>query len=342
MMQENGYAFLETKEQEIVLFRIYGQSPVVSIPDMILGKRVTALASYCFADRQIPKDCLFAFRDQVKEIQEISDALQDGRIRELTGAYVQEVSLNDNLQSIGKLAFYRCNALSKLVIGKKLRDIGSDAFMNCDSLSSIVVRGSIFEQNGLKSLLAQRQQDMKVTFENHGKIEAVLWYAEYSEYYDEIGPAHIFELCIDGDGFRQRQCFVSGKVDIPKYDEVFALARQREKKETLSKIALMRIYYPAGLTEKAKKNYEEYLKEEAWYIGRKLTKERSLALLEYLVRNAYLTENDLAQCIQDAILDGWTEGAGMLLQLKNDHAVKRSMTDSSDSKEEYSFDDFDV
>lgn len=193
-MQETWYAFRQTKEQEVVLYRVYGQSPVVTIPEKIAGNRVTELAAYCFAARTIPDDCLIASNDQLKSRQELTDALQQGRIREITGEYVHEVSLPDGMQTIGKLAFYRCNKLSKLVVGKKLCDMGSDAFMNCDRFSCVVVRGSIFEQNGLKPLLTQRQQDMKVVFQPHDHTEAVLWYAEYSEYYDEIGR-HIFLNC---------------------------------------------------------------------------------------------------------------------------------------------------
>lgn len=53
-MQETWYAFRQTKEQEVVLYRVYGQSPVVTIPEKIAGNRVTELAAYCFAARTIP------------------------------------------------------------------------------------------------------------------------------------------------------------------------------------------------------------------------------------------------------------------------------------------------
>lgn len=46
-MQETWYAFRQTKEQEVVLYRVYGQSPVVTIPEKIAGNRVTELAAYC-------------------------------------------------------------------------------------------------------------------------------------------------------------------------------------------------------------------------------------------------------------------------------------------------------
>ena len=64
-MQETWYAFRQTKEQEVVLYRVYGQSPVVTIPEKIAGNRVTELAAYCFAARTIPDDCLIASNDQL-------------------------------------------------------------------------------------------------------------------------------------------------------------------------------------------------------------------------------------------------------------------------------------
>lgn len=71
-MQETWYAFRQTKEQEVVLYRVYGQSPVVTIPEKIAGNRVTELAAYCFAARTIPDDCLIASNDQIKSRQELN------------------------------------------------------------------------------------------------------------------------------------------------------------------------------------------------------------------------------------------------------------------------------
>ena len=179
-MQETWYAFRQTKEQEVVLYRVYGQSPVVTIPEKIAGNRVTELAAYCFAARTIPDDCLIASNDQIKSRQELTDALQQGRIREITGEYVHEVSLPDGMQTIGKLAFYRCNKLSKLVVGKKLCDMGSDAFMNCLNLRSLQMCAGVEEPTGLKQLLAQIKWQVEVSFEQEdGEREAVLLYPEY-------------------------------------------------------------------------------------------------------------------------------------------------------------------
>ncbi len=46
-------------------------------------------------------------------------------------------------------------------------------------------------------------------------------YPEYYESYDELGPAHIFELNLTGEGFRARQCFKEGVILLNAYDEIF-------------------------------------------------------------------------------------------------------------------------
>lgn len=38
-------------------------------------------------------------------------------------------------------------------------------------------------------------------------LDSSIFYPEYNGGYDEVGPAHIFALNIEGEGFRMRQCF---------------------------------------------------------------------------------------------------------------------------------------
>ena len=52
-------------------------------------------------------------------------------------------------------------------------------------------------------------------------IDGSIFYPEYNGGYDEVGPAHIFALNIEGEGFRMRQCFKDGKIDFDGYDACF-------------------------------------------------------------------------------------------------------------------------
>lgn len=53
------------------------------------------------------------------------------------------IKLSDNITSIGNNAFYYCNSLTSLTIGKSVESIGSSAFYGCESLESLVIPDSV-------------------------------------------------------------------------------------------------------------------------------------------------------------------------------------------------------
>ena len=128
--------------------------------------------------------------------------------------------------------------------------------------------------------MAQIKWQVEVSFEKtEGTKEAVLLYPEYYESYDEIGPAHIFELNLTGEGFRARQCFKEGVVLLQAYDEIFPQACVEEGAEVLIPMAWNRLYYAMGLLPEAKAAYEAYVREQAEKILELLIKQRELKRL---------------------------------------------------------------
>lgn len=331
-MQENWYCYEEINEKEVRLLRVYGDLPSLVLPEQIDGKVITQIGAYCFAKKNTLRTYQIESNGCKKTVEELEAKIQKEDIRELCGDYIQDVTLPETVVSLGNLSFYHCSKLERIEIGTSLTDIGSDVFMNCISLRKIQVNGSILKENGLKAILAQRTSETEVCFCVDGRLEAVLIYAEFSEYYDEIGPAHIFELLIDGDGFRARQCFSNGRVDIAKYDDVFDIARTRESKKTLIHTALMRLYYPIGLTESAKKQYESYLKDEVLDTGELLIKKRELSLLTFLVGMECVSSEVLQRYVDMAVAADWSEGASALLRIKS--------TLHKENKSDYEFDAF--
>ena len=61
-----------------------------------------------------------------------------------------------------------------------------------------------------------------------GKRKVRLLYPEYSESYEEIGPAHIFSLHVEGEGYRARKQFVNGRLDFGGYHRAFLLYKKTE------------------------------------------------------------------------------------------------------------------
>lgn len=331
-MQENWYCYEEINDREVRLLRVYGDNPELCLPEKIDFKEVTQIGAYCFAKKNALQEYLVACDGQKKSVKDLEEEKQKGHIRELCGDYIQNVNIPDSVIRLGNLAFYQCSRLESLTFGKALSEVGSDAFMNCTRLHKIQLRGSVFDANGLKSVLAQRSSETEVVFFMDGRVETVLVYAEYSEYYDEIGPAHIFELLIDGDGFRARQCFINNHVALAKYDEVFAIARTRESQKTLIKTALMRLYYPVGLGENAREMYETYIREKIAVAGELLVKQKDLPMITFLVEAGYVAQEIMQKMIDYAVSQEWTEGAGTFLRMKS--------TLVKEEKSVYSFDDF--
>lgn len=316
-MEDNVFWWKKTEKGEACILGGYGASSFVVVPETIEGYPVTEIGDYCFSD------------SARKEQQEADHPF----LHELSGDYIQRVVLPDSVRKLGDLAFYNCSRLKELQIGASLTGLGSDAFMNCLHLDTIRIRCDTAEKNGLKQLLAQRTSDTKVIFEREGETQAILYFPEYYQEYDEVGPAHIFALKLTGEGFRARQCFQDGVVDLDQYDSVFEQATAEESPRTLCRMAVNRLCYPAGLKPQARERYQNYLRGQEEVLLTELVRNRDLELLERLFRGKHLTESGQGRGIRLASENNWPEGAASLLRWKRE-------TTGEKEKERYSFDDF--
>ncbi len=191
----------KTKQNEAKILRIYGTSPEAEVPAQIEGCPVTELADYCFAsDPHLPKH--FLMTDTPDAIKSSTCAFTE--LAELSGDYPQSVWLPDTLTKIGNYAFYNCKNLRQITFGQALTSIGSDAFMNCHQLHHLFIRSSIYEKTGLQRILSQIPWDVSAVFFGYhsspGQKEAVVFYPEYFELYDEIAPAHFSDAALRGKG----------------------------------------------------------------------------------------------------------------------------------------------
>ncbi len=325
--QENAFLWEYTQDGGARILAGYGASPYVMVPEKIGEVPVTELGEYCFSESH--KEELFQ-RNQQGKVN--CQATIRPWMRLLSGKYVEKVILPDSMKKLGNLAFYNCSNLKELQFGKELTEIGSDAFMNCLSLNSLLVRSGIKERTGLKQILSQRPSDISVKFQKEDQTDAVLFYPEYYEQYDEIGPAHIFALNLTGEGFRARQCFLDGVVDLGKYDAVFEQACKEESVEILCTMAKNRLEYPIELVEYAKEQYVVYLQQHAKEFLAELVNKRKLETLERFFQKEYFTQNWLTYCITKASESGWPQGAATMFQWKQPEKRKTV-------KERYSLDD---
>ena len=371
MMEENRaeqllFLWEKISEDAVRLLRVFGEQPVVTVPGFIDGRCVRELGDYCFSRRKLPENeirysryCggmwesgLFALNDKVKKDRIVSEQEymdeniisletieRDGKLHELSEKYIKEVQLPSGLEKIGSCAFYNCTEMERITVYPKLTEVGSDAFMNCLKLRHIQMCAEVEEKTGLKQLLAQIKWQVEVSFEKtEGTKQAVLLYPEYYESYDEIGPAHIFELNLTGEGFRARQCFKEGVVLLQAYDEIFPQACVEEGAEVLIPMAWNRLYYAMGLLPEAKAVYEAYVREQAEKILEFLIKQRELKQLSFFFERGYGTKEQMDLAVFRASATEWMEGVASLIAWRR--KLFTEQTNTADVKSRYSFDDF--
>lgn len=329
---EQWYWYQPLTEGNVRILRVYGRESRVVVPCRIAAGRVTEIGSYCFAEKEVAEDYrICSDREELKQGQVFSRLCEREGLFSLAGKNVTGVELPDTLEKIGNFAFYQCREMVELSLGMGVIEIGSDAFMNCRQLSDIFFRGNPEEISCLKQILAQRSEETMVCFLEGGQIRAMLLYPEYSEQYDLIGPAHIFELNIQGEGFRARQCFQNGVVDFGAYDRIFSLECGEDSVETLCRMACSRLQYPWKLSHRERQLYENYVAENIVVVCRKLTEEKNFYGIQTLYRSGLLTSRGLENCLEQAVSAGWTEGVRQLFSLK-----EREKKEG----DEYAFQDF--
>ncbi len=298
------YLYVEISEAGGVrLIRCYGVSPSVVLPKEIAGKALTEIGEYSFADSP--------------RAPQRPDGLPE-YVRELAGEYVREIRLPGSVVQIGSLAFYNCRGLKRLSFGSALTKIGSDIFMNCRSLKDLRVNCHVGDSTGLKQLLAQKMTDVEVTFERNGECQARLFYPEYSQVYDEIGPAHIFAMNIQGEGFRFRQCFREGIICFRDYDAVFEQACTGETVATLCRLVADRLAYPVELEEEAAHRYTSFVQEHQEELTGFLVENENIEMIRIFADKKILSGSGLQTAAAMASARKWIPGTAAIMRLQQE------------------------
>lgn len=337
----------EPAGQGVRILRVYGEHPVVNLPETIDGRPVTEIGAYCFSrsEPRLPEQYFHFY---------MNTAFTSSRqLFCLSGSSVEAIWLPASVTILHNAAFYNCRNLHTLSVGAGIQSIGSDEFMNCTSLSRLIMRCKDTEAEGLPLLLERYAENLLVLFvpeENHAvstvsaqnadnatflpapaDISAALFFPEYYEWLDEISPAHIFSRSIHGEGFRMRKCFENGRINYEKYDLCFENALKVESDESLCRIAVTRLRWPGGLKETAESLYTDALKTRLSTAISIAIREQNLSLLLFLCR--YFSAGDYSQAISACVETDWGEGSARLMEEKHQSG--------SFAGKSFSFDDFD-
>lgn len=361
MTEKAVYYYRKKADHTICLLKAFGQEPVIEIPKEIHGMPVTEIGPYCFAaGRPIPseevriaavkqgvaaKDGMDRPGSEPEEgwkdsMSESETAALQKSLHELSGGYLEAVILPDTVKKLDTCAFYHCTNLTSLSVPGGLEACGSDVFLNCGRLNRLIYRNPVGERGGLKVLLSQISWDVEVSFGTEPETpEAVVYYPEYTEGYDEIGPAHMFEIYINGEGYRARQSFREDRIYFPGYDAIFPQACVEEPPATLSRMAWDRLAFPAELSPGHRAVYEQYIRENQRLVSEQLLTDRQISngrrqqLLETLIRTRCLDGGTVDDLIRQAAAASMAELSANLIVWKNRYC-------KVEKRDRYSFEDF--
>ena len=284
------------KNNTIEIIRCYGTDSRVVLPEEINGILVVSAAPYAFSAH---KD-----DEEEAEVWESEDTVSFGEERLLAGEEVQEIVFPDALKEIGRYIFYGCKKLERLEFSDTLMQVGTGAFTGCSGLKELVIHQKKGIKSCAKEILGELWQKIDVDFlYENGEASGKRAHMVFPEHYDEAvenAPARILFTEYHGSGTNYRQCFYNKELDFAEYDSLFDMAVVMDKLEVLVDMSFGRLRYPCQLSEKAKKQYEDYIRGNLKDIGEYLVESGNLNGLELLSRKKLWNREGLEHSIDVA------------------------------------------
>lgn len=302
----------EIKNEEICIQKCYSHGNVAVIPTEIDGYPVTELSAYAFS-----VGAVHAFGTITVD--------EYHGLPRLAGERLEEIIIPKTVKRVGRYAFYNCKNLCRLEFCNSLVDLGAGAFTGCHKVREIKVHFEDGKESRLREFLVELAEEQVVTlcYENE---EAKVLFPEYYEESIENTPARNLEVFTHGSGMMYRNCFVKKELDFQLYDERFGWAVGKESPETLFYLIFFRLFYPYQLSEKAKRKYIDYLKENlqkcaAWAaIGQRED------VLQFLAEHCVISANQMDIVISKANKYGQTAVLSSLMDKKRrKFGVKRKV-----------------
>lgn len=284
------------KNNTIEIIRCYGTDSRVVLPEEINGISVVSAAPYAFSAH---KD-----DEEEAEVWESEEAFSFGEERLLAGEEVQEIVFPDTLKEIGRYIFYGCKKLERLEFSDTLMQVGTGAFTGCSGLKELVIHQKKGIKSCAKEILGELWQKIDVDFlYENGEAAGKRAHMVFPEHYDEAvenTPARILFTEYHGSGTNYRQCFYNKELDFAEYDSLFDMAVVMDKLEVLVDMSFGRLRYPWQLGERAKKQYEDYIRGNLNDIGEYLVESGNLNGLELLSREKLWNREGLEHSIDVA------------------------------------------
>lgn len=347
----------ERRKDSAVIWRCFSRDTKAEIPPELDGLPVTEIAPYAFSAHmdvqslrgKTERGELFVYapegtRGQMSTTGKLTvcgaadgpTAFNDAEeIPPLCGSQLEELVLPRTLRRVGRYCFYDCGNFARLTFHGGLTDWGSGVFTRCHRIRKLCVYADEDGRSHLKDVLDELPEALQVDyfFPCGGSIpehslaqkyeRASLVFPEFYEEGVENTPARILETHVHGSGISYRNCFQGRTFDFAQYDALFPHARALESDEVVAGLVTGRLKYPAGLSEKARLQYEAYVRDNASKLGRWLLENRDLEGVRLLLELMKKEEALLGELTEAASRLRYTEAVGFLMSCRQSGAAKK-------------------
>lgn len=300
------------EEEGVTVLSCKGYGTAVVLPDFINGYPVRKIGAYAFSDPEkglaLLPEGTEVFTGEISGIR-----VPGGRKESIYGKRLQEITLPGNLEIIDEYAFYNCRNLNAAGLFSGRLRIENGAFMNCEKLKNIFVNGSPEKAPGVRGVLMELSSELCITFSD-GSEKGIFLFPEYYEDSEENTPARVFQYLLYGAGYRYRQCFKEGILEIHAYDEVFQSAEIQTIYETALRIAFFRLRYPYRLHKNMKQQYLDYVTLYLEEAVKLVLSQDNIEEMVFLAGLGIMTEKNFTVAQEEAVRLGRKECAGILLE----------------------------
>ena len=174
--------YIPLPEGGAALARVYGDSPVLALPEALPGPEggalpLVKLGGYCFAEtvRDQPRGPLLrCVREEGGALRPIApEQAPQEDLHPAAGRFLEEVALPAALREVGNCAFYNCRALRRITAGGGPLAMGSDVFLNCFDLAEVVLYANPDAATGLPAIVNNLAGNLRAVFRPEGPEGAV-------------------------------------------------------------------------------------------------------------------------------------------------------------------------
>ena len=302
---------LRREQDHIVVLRAVTCDQKAALPDELWGLPITVLGDHALAPNARPL-----------EGEEI--CLTCGRpTGEWDNRNLTDLTLPAHLTDVEDYALYGCRGLRTLRLFDRVDRWGGGCLMNCRELRELhITRVAETHGDALAFLCDELHEELTVTIRGMDGTETRLIFPEYVEIYEENVPNHHFDYHIHGGGHPYHHVFRAKQLDLRVYDGLWdKYLREEHEPDAALRLACTRLRWPTDLSERAEKQYWDYLlgrKEQALLYQLSL---RDIPGLKLLLDGLQPESDLLHRACETARAARHTEALALLLERQNKAAA---------------------